>query len=35
MDQTDLTQDRNRWQALMKAVIKLWALYNAGNVVTN
>ena len=31
MDWIDLTQDRDRWQALVNAVVNHWFPYNAGH----
>ena len=35
MDWINLAQDRVRWQALANAVMNLWVLYNAGNILTS
>jgi len=35
MDWIDLAQDRERWQALANAVVKLQVPYNAGNFLTS
>ena len=35
MDWIDLAQGRDRWRALMNAVMNLWVLYNAGNFLTS
>jgi len=35
VDWIDLAQDRNRWRALVNAVMNLWVSYNAGNFLTS
>jgi hypothetical protein len=35
MDWIDLSQYRDRWQALVNAVMNLWILKNAGNFLTS
>jgi len=35
MDWIDLAEDRDRWQALVKAVMNIWVPQNAGNVLTS
>ena len=35
MDWIDLTEDRNRWQALVNVVMKLGVSKNAGNFLTS
>jgi hypothetical protein len=35
IDWIDLAQNRDRWRALVKAVLELWVLYNAGNFLTS
>ena len=35
MNWIDLSQDRDRWQALVIVVMKLWVLKNAGNFLTS
>jgi CRISPR/Cas system-associated protein Cas7 (RAMP superfamily) len=35
MDCIELAQDRDRWQALVKAVMNLWIPYNVGNFFTS
>jgi hypothetical protein len=35
MDWIDLAQDRDRWQAIVKAVMNLQIPQNAGNFLTN
>jgi hypothetical protein len=35
MDWIDLAEDRDRWRALVKAVINIWFPQNAGNVLTS
>jgi CRISPR/Cas system-associated protein Cas7 (RAMP superfamily) len=34
MDWIDLAEDRDRWQAVVKAVMSLWVTYNVGNFLT-
>jgi hypothetical protein len=34
LDWIDLTQERDRWRALVKAVMNLRVAYNAGNILT-
>jgi hypothetical protein len=34
MDWIVLGQDRERWQALVNAIMNLWVPYNAGNFLT-
>jgi hypothetical protein len=35
MDWIDMAQDRDRWRALVNAVMNLWVSYNAGNFLTS
>jgi hypothetical protein len=35
MDLIDLVQDKDRWRALVNAVISLWVSVNAGNFLTS
>jgi hypothetical protein len=35
MDWIDLAQDRERWRALVNAVMKLWVSLNAGNLLSS
>jgi hypothetical protein len=35
IDWIDMAQNRNRWQALVNAVMNLQVLYNAGNFLTS
>jgi hypothetical protein len=35
MDWIDLAQGRDRWRALVNAVMKLWVPYNSGNFLTS
>jgi hypothetical protein len=35
MDSIDLAQERDRWRALVNAVMNLWIPYNAGNFPTS
>ena len=34
MEWIDLAQDRDRWRALVNAIMNLWVPYNAGNFLT-
>jgi len=35
MDWIDLAQERDRWRAVLKAVMHLWVPHNAGNFLTS
>ena len=35
LDWIDQAQDRNRWQALVNAVMNFWVLQNVGNFLTS
>jgi len=35
MDWIELAQNRDRWRALVTAVMNLWVLYSAGNFLTS
>jgi len=35
LDGIDLAQDRDRWSAVVKAVMNLWVLQNARNLLTS
>jgi hypothetical protein len=35
MDWIDMAQDRDRWRALVSAVMNLWVPQNAGNFLTS